>query len=131
MQHRAWDSPAPSDYTTLTAVLSRYEAAGYATPMTIDANGEVRCGECGTTHNPASASVESLRRLEGASDPADMAAVVAVRCESCGSAGTAVVRFGPEATEGDAAFLLAAADRRLGPTGVDGAVAPGEDRDRT
>jgi hypothetical protein len=57
--------------------------------------------------------IRSLRRLEGASDPADMAAVIATACPSCGTLGTIVVMFGPEATEPEVKLLRRAQDHRF------------------
>jgi hypothetical protein len=98
----------PSDNTTLSAVLERYEAAGYTVQFVIEAGGTLVCGNCGASVPAAEANVRSRRRLEGASDPADMAVIHAVTCTTCGRDGTVVSRYGPEADEDEIAFLLAA-----------------------
>lgn len=66
--------------------------------------------------------VDSLVRLEGASDPGDMAAVVAVTCPHCSSKDVLVLRYGPEASEADADVLVALPDlpQPPGPGGPDG-----------
>ena len=57
-------------------------------------------------------SMSSLRRLEGASDPADMMAVVAITCPICGARGTTILGFGPNSTEQDSTVLAALRDDR-------------------
>ena len=103
---------APSDNTTLVAILQRMAADGYAGDVFITDDGLLRCGACRHTMAPYDMEVHAIRRLEGASDPADMAAVLALVCERCGAKGTAVVRFGPEASAGDAAVLAGLEDHR-------------------
>jgi hypothetical protein len=105
-------TPSPSDNTTLTAVLAGYAAAGFDGEFTIDGDG-VRCLSCDTVSDPSRLVLESLRRLEGASDPADMAAVLALTCPSCGRRGTLVVRFGPEASAAEAQLMQRVRDERF------------------
>jgi hypothetical protein len=56
--------------------------------------------------------LRTLRRIEGASDPADMAAVLGLECPACGARGAAIVRYGPEAGPGDEIVLTHLDDRR-------------------
>jgi len=42
-----------------------------------------------------------------------MAAVLSMTCGSCGSRGTAILRFGPEASPGEAAVLVTMEERSL------------------
>jgi nicotinamide-nucleotide amidase len=115
----------PSDNTTMTAVLDSYAAAGWASDFVVEADGLVECLSCGERIEPERMIVESLRRLEGASDPADMAAVVALQCPSCAATGTAVVRYGPESSPGEATlFTHARNGRGSGP--LPAGAAPGE-----
>ena len=100
------------DETTLTAVLASYEASGFDAQLAATDEGQVHCFSCGTTTAPASLVLHSLRRLEGASDPADMLAVAAVSCSSCAAKGVLVLNYGPEATPGEAAVLIGLEDRR-------------------
>lgn len=58
--------------------------------------------------------VDSLYRVEGASDPDDMAAVVAVTCPRCSAKGALVLKYGPEASGADADVLLALPDPPAG-----------------
>ena len=105
-------SDAPSDNTTLSSVLRGYEADGYIAQFVVQDDGQVHCCVCGHTSHPAELQMPSLRRLEGASDPADMSAVLAVACPHCGARGTVVVLYGPQAPEGDVAVLEAIEDVR-------------------
>ena len=99
-------------------MLRELHERGYTTDFFIDEDdGSVRCGSCRTSQRPDQVRLDGLRRLEGASDPADMAAVVALTCSACSRKGTAVVRFGPEATAGEAMLLRLVDDAR--PTGLD------------
>jgi DNA-directed RNA polymerase subunit RPC12/RpoP len=123
---------APSDNTTMTEIIRDYELAGFDAPMSLGADGRgldgiVRCGTCGAEIPPSEMVLHSLRRVEGASDPADMAAVAAVACPTCGARGVVVARFGPEATPDDQAFLLGVRDGR-GTGELPPASAPGENR---
>jgi hypothetical protein len=96
---------APSDNTSMVAVLERLRADGYEAQFEPNDDGDLCCLTCGHCTSPSDVAVDELRRLEGASDPADMAAVLAVRCPNCGARGTSVVRYGPEADAGHAALL--------------------------
>ncbi len=121
----------PSDGTTLIAILDGYASAGFVTDFLVDEEGQIRCGECDTQHDPEALTMDSLRRLEGASDPADMLAVVALTCPACSARGTAVLTFGPEATAGEGRALVAFGDARdVGGSGLDGSRAPHEPIDQ-
>lgn len=102
---------------TLVDVLRTLSEAGYDTDFFVQDDGNVCCGRCRACQPPEGLALDGVRRLEGASDPADMAAVLAVRCDACGSRGTAVVRFGPEASAGEAILLTGLDDQR--PSGID------------
>jgi hypothetical protein len=97
---------APSDNESQVAILSRLAAAGYAADFRAVDDGSLVCGACGRP-SPADRYFDvDLRRMEGASDPDDMTAILSGRCPSCGAGGTAVLAFGPTASEADAAVLL-------------------------
>lgn len=102
----------PSDNTTLVAVLGRFQESGYDADFFVEDDGRLRCRTCGTTVAAEAAELDQLRRVEGASDPADMAAVLGIRCRACGARGTAVLRFGPEASAGEAQVLREIDDQR-------------------
>lgn len=99
-------------------VLSELAAAGYDHDVFVrEDDGWVCCSSCRACQQPEHLVLDGLRRIEGASDPSDMAAVLAVTCSNCGARGTAVVRFGPEATAGEAILLRTIDDSR--PRGLD------------
>ena len=112
MSDTSGPSDGPSDYTTLSAVLADYSQAGYAGQLRVDDDG-VHCSVCGRVSPVDQVEIRSLRRLEGASDPADMAAVIATACPACATLGTIVVMFGPEATEPEVKLLRRAQDHRF------------------
>ena len=101
---------APSDNTTVVAELERLRGDGYGEDFYIEPGPAVRCRSCGTTIPAADLELDALRRLEGASDPADMVAILALTCSSCGAKGTALVHYGPGATEEEDELLLALPD---------------------
>ena len=70
----------------------------------------VRCEACGETTPADELAVETLQRVEGASDPADMAAVIAFTCPHCSARDLLVVNYGPAASAADADVLAALSD---------------------
>ncbi len=102
----------PSDNTTLVEVVDGYKAAGFVTDFWAEEGASVRCGECQSVLPASKLAMHSMRRLEGASDPADMATVVATSCPVCGAEGTMVLGYGPAASDVDAGVFSALADRR-------------------
>jgi hypothetical protein len=112
----------PGDYLqgeaqTLREVLSRCESRGFTGQFGSRDGGAVRCFACGRDFGPRDAELETLHRLEGASDPADMLAVLPLACPHCGGRGTLVLNFGPEASLEDSDVLAALPDA----TGAPGA----------
>jgi hypothetical protein len=103
---------APSDHTTLTDVLEGYAEAGFTSSFAAQEGGVVRCDSCGSELDPSRIHMQSLRRLEGASDPDDMLAVVALECGLCGASGTMVLGYGPASSDSDGDVLRALQDRR-------------------
>ena len=98
---------------TLIEVLAELTGQGYDTDFFVNEDdGQVCCGKCRACTDPQDLQLDGLRRIEGASDPADMAAVLALTCASCGCKGTAVIRFGPEASAGEAILLRHLDDTR-------------------
>src|SRR3954447_24965887 len=106
------NSAGPSDNTTLADVIRSYEDAGFVGQFGITEDGLLQCFACGTKSRPGDATLHSLRRMEGASDPADMLAVLAVTCPKCSTDGTVVVHYGPESEPGESAVLMALKDER-------------------
>lgn len=104
--------PATGDHTTMLEVLDSYQRAGYRGDFSVDDDALVLCHTCRTHSDPCDLDEVSLRRLEGASDPADMMAVVALNCPHCHTAGVLLLNYGPEATAQQAHVLRALGDRR-------------------
>jgi hypothetical protein len=110
------EAGAPTDGTTLVAVLQGYADAGWSTDMSITAEGRVRCATCGTESAGTEIAYQSVRRLEGASDPGDEMAVYAVTCPHCGAAGTLVIHFAADASPEEVDLLQQLVDDRGGPS---------------
>jgi hypothetical protein len=126
------DAGVPSDNTTLSDVLARYDEAGFRGQFAARAGGVVHCYACGTDHDPAAVELVSLRRLEGASDPDDMLAIAALRCPACGSRGTAVLGYGPDSAVEDGELLIRLEDMRGAENpAVPADAAPGEVAERS
>ena len=111
---------------TVIDILTLYISAGYDRDAFV-ADGGLRCGQCNHLTPDSRVEVESLRRLEGASDPADMVGVIALTCPACGAKCTAVLKYGPGASEDEVAVWRHANDVR-GEGVLPGHMAPGEDR---
>lgn len=97
---------------TIADALREFEDRGYVGQFVIRPGGYVECETCHTQHKPEAVSMEAMRRIEGASDPADMVFVGALRCPRCDAAGTATIQYGPLAQEEDARVLRALEDQR-------------------
>jgi len=110
---------APSDNTTLVAILEALAAEGFDHDMFVTPEVQLRCGACHQDTAPSDLVLDRMRRIEGASDPADMAAVLGITCGHCGARGTAVVRYGPEAEPQDDEIMLALDDQRFVGEGPD------------
>lgn len=110
----------PSDNTTLTEIVDGYRANGFAGDFWVEGDGIIRCGSCDSTAPAERFAAHSIRRLEGASDPADMVAVIATTCPICKAQGTLVAAVGPMASPEDLAVLETIRDRR------DDGVLPGD-----
>jgi hypothetical protein len=101
---------------TLRGVIGEFEQAGYTGHFGARERGVIRCFACQHEFSPKDASIETVRRLEGASDPDDMLAVVPVTCSECGTRGTLVLSYGPEASLEDSEVLAALPDADHPPT---------------
>ncbi len=115
----------PSEVTTLTELLAAYATGGFPSWFSASPDVHMVCHECGDRFAAADAAMSSLRRLEGASDPADMLAVVALTCPRCAAKGTAVLGFGPAGAAEDGDVLGALGERAADPA-VPRHAAPGE-----
>lgn len=118
------DNPT-GDESTIIEVLEGYAQGGFCSDFVVTDGSDLECVECGAVSPATSVSMSSLRRLEGASDPADMVAIVAITCPVCGARGTATLGFGPMATRQDSEVLKSLRDDR-GDANAPANSAPGE-----
>ena len=95
---------------TLRGVLADFEREGFTGQLGARPGGVIRCFHCRHEFAPGDADTPTLRRLEGASDPADMLAVLALTCPTCGTKATLVLTYGPEAAIEDSEVLAALPD---------------------
>ena len=93
---------------TILDAIRGYEARGYLGQFAAREGGAMECFTCHRISPPSDVRLDSLRRIEGVSDPADMALVAALKCPNCGAEGTATFKYGPGATpeEGEALRLI-------------------------
>ena len=98
---------APSDNTTLVAVIAELEDEGYTASFGARDGARLHCSACREESAAGAFHVDGVRRLEGASDPDAQVLLVAATCPACGARGTAAFGYGPEASEFDAAAVTA------------------------
>lgn len=96
---------------SLSQILQELRAAGYRGDFAADGRG-LRCGACGTVHDPAAARIDRLERFEGQSDPDDESILVALTCSHCSTRGVFVAAFGPTAGPDEADVLARLTDAR-------------------
>src|SRR4051794_34451213 len=104
--------PVAQDAQTLTQAVAALDAAGFTGQFRVLALARVQCLTCRKEFDGTRAGIESLRRLEGASDPDDMLAVVALTCPECSTRGSLVLGYGPDASLEDSQLLLELQDLR-------------------
>jgi hypothetical protein len=92
---------------TLQGLLAEYEGQGFCAHFGAREGGRIHCFSCGVEFAPSDVDLHTIRRLEGASDPADMLAVVPIVCPRCGTSGTLVLGYGPDAALEDSEVLVA------------------------
>lgn len=107
--------PVAQDAQTLSRALRDFEQSGFTGEFRVLDQGRLQCLSCRDELDGREVAMESLRRLEGASDPADMLAVAAVTCPRCATRGTLVLNYGPDATLEESTLLLELKDDRPGP----------------
>lgn len=98
--------------TTVVGLLRRYAADGYDTELMVTREGRIRCLACEHESDPADTTLDSMQRVEGASDPDDLQVIAALTCPNCGAKGAIVVAYGPNASPEDADVLAALEDDR-------------------
>lgn len=103
---------APSDYTTLTAILARLDDDGFGAQFVVRQGAQIECLVCRNVSPASKFVVRRSRRLEGASDPDDMVHVVAATCPVCDVGGTVVLTYGVNASleDGDVSLALDMSD---------------------
>lgn len=109
------DTPMPGTPTGASTILEALDwlsGQGFDGNLFVTDGALVRCGTCRHDMPAADLDLRHLIRLEGASDPSEMAAVLGLVCRGCGTHGSAVVRFGPEASPDEAEVLRAVEDHR-------------------
>ena len=92
-------------------MLAELEADGWAGQMVPLEGGDVRCLTCRQEFPASQIPAESVRRLEGVSDPADMMIVVPATCPHCDAKGVLVAHYGPDGGPEDS-DVVAALGRR-------------------
>lgn len=99
---------APSDNTTLTAILAGLDDDGFGAQFVVREGAQIECLACRNTSPASSFVARRSRRLEGASDPDDMVHVVALTCPVCKAGGTVVLTYGVNASleDGDVSLAL-------------------------
>jgi hypothetical protein len=102
--------PVAQDAQTLTTVLRALEAQGYGGQFKVLEFGSVQCLTCRREYKVETATIDSIRRLEGVSDPSDMLAVAALTCPQCDALGTLVLSYGPDSSLEDAQVLASLPD---------------------
>jgi DNA-directed RNA polymerase subunit RPC12/RpoP len=111
-QGHADEQGVPSDGTTLVAVLQGYASAGWSGDFLVTPDAGIRCTTCGAKSPGESVAYESLRRLEGASDPGDELVVAAITCPNCGTRGPIVLRYAADAAPEEVTLFRHLTDRR-------------------
>jgi hypothetical protein len=106
------DAAEPPEANTVVGVLSRYAADGYDTELLVTRDGNIRCMACNQESDPADTDMDSMQRIEGASDPDDMQLIAGLTCPKCHAKGAVVLAYGPAAAPEDADVVAALEDRR-------------------
>jgi hypothetical protein len=106
---------APGDAQTLAGILRVLGDEGYTGQFGARDGGRAVCFTCRREYPAAELAVETLRRLEGASDPDDMLVVAPATCPRCGARGSLILHYGPEAPTEESEVLLALAEPRRPP----------------
>jgi hypothetical protein len=101
------DTGVARDATTLGELVDELARDGFDGSLRSLPGGRVSCLTCRSVLGAATLRPVSMRRLEGASDPADMLAVAALVCPVCATRGTLVLGYGPDAAPEDSDVLTA------------------------
>ena len=90
--------------STVTDATRRLQADGYTGNWYANDAGELVCGECGATFDPADVVVDEVLRFEGQSDPDDEMILYAVR-GPCGHQGVYSAAYGSYQSREDTAVI--------------------------
>jgi hypothetical protein len=90
---------------TVGDFLADFAVRGYSATFQVRPDGKLECSRCHAWMPADEVPLQSMRRVEGSSDPADMSAVAAMQCPRCGALGTAAFCFGPHCPPEDAEVL--------------------------
>lgn len=90
---------------TVADFLADFAVRGYSATFRVRPGGQLECSRCHARMPADEVRVQSMRRVEGVSDPADMSAVAAMQCPRCDALGTAAFCFGPHCPPDDAEVL--------------------------
>ena len=82
---------------TIHEFVAQFAREGYKTHFRVSEGGAIECSQCHNVMPAETVTVRSMRRVEGASDPADMSVVSALVCPRCGARGTATFTYGVHA----------------------------------
>lgn len=104
------DTTYARDGRSLLEVTRGLAEQGWAAQATPLEGGRVRDEEAGVEVDAAELVVDSVHRIEGASDPDDTAVVAGVTFPGSSTRATLVLQYGPEASAADADVLLALPD---------------------
>ncbi len=89
---------------TILEAAARLREAGYVADFSATEDGRLRCGACGTEHDPETMVIDETVRYEGLSDPGDETILLALRC-GCDRRGLYTTAYGANAGTGDTAVL--------------------------
>lgn len=104
------DTTYARDGRSLLEVTRALADGGWEAQATPLEGGRLRDEAAGVEVDAAGVVVDSLARVEGASDPDDMAVVAGVTFPGTGTRATLVLQYGPEASAADADVLAALPD---------------------
>lgn len=104
------DTTYARDGRSLLEVTRLLDEQGWGAQATPLEDGRVRDEEAGLVVDATEVVVDSVHRVEGASDPGDMAVVAGITFPESGTRATLVLQYGPDASAADADVLLALPD---------------------
>lgn len=104
--------PDPGEASSLADIVDELDRAGYHGQWRALDGGRIECLTCRSIFRAIEVKADTVRRVEGASDPDDEAIAIGLICPVCGTWGTLIASYGPEASVEDADVLAALAPKR-------------------